>query len=60
MITTPSGAKEYYSLGVELVTYLQEKKSYWLAPVIFILLALSALTFFLEVSVLAPAIYSIF
>jgi hypothetical protein len=60
MITTPSGAKEYYSLGVELVTYLQEKKSYWLAPVIFILLALSALTFFLEGSVLAPAIYSIF
>jgi hypothetical protein len=45
---------------VELVTYLQEKKSYWLAPVIFILLALSALTFFLEGSVLAPAIYSIF
>ncbi|MEX5219297.1 MAG: DUF5989 family protein [Nitrospiraceae bacterium] len=60
MITTTTRAKEYYSLGIELATYLQEKKSYWLAPVIFILLALSALTFFLEGSVLAPAIYSIF
>ena len=60
MITTTTRAKEYYSLGIELATHLQEKKSYWLSPVIFILLALSALTFFLEGSVLAPAIYSIF
>ena len=60
MITTPARAKEYYSLSVELAAYLKEKKSYWLAPVIFILLVLSALTFFLEGSVLAPAIYSIF
>ena len=60
MITTPTRVKEYYSLGAELVMYLKETRSYWLAPVIFVLLALSALTFFLEGSVLAPAIYSIF
>ena len=40
--------------------YLKENKSYWLAPVIFVCLLLSALAFFLEGSVLAPAIYSIF
>ncbi|HET6675357.1 MAG TPA: DUF5989 family protein [Nitrospiraceae bacterium] len=60
MITAPTRVKEYYSLGAELVMYLKETRSYWLAPVIFVLLALSALTFFLEGSVLAPAIYSIF
>ena len=60
MITTPARVKEYYGLTAELTLYLKETKSYWLAPVIFVLLALSALTFFLEGSVLAPAIYSIF
>jgi hypothetical protein len=42
------------------VMFLTERKSYWLAPVIFVLLLLSALAFFLEGSVLAPAIYSVF
>lgn len=51
---------EYYALVSELLLYLREKKSYWLAPVIFVLLAFSALAFFLEGSVLAPAIYSVF
>lgn len=44
----------------EFTIYLKEKKSYWLAPIIFVLMALSALAFFLEGSVLAPAIYSVF
>jgi hypothetical protein len=48
------------SLIKEFVTYLSEKKSFWLAPLIFVLLLLSALAFFLEGSVLAPAIYAIF
>jgi hypothetical protein len=51
---------EYCALVSELSLYLREKKSYWLAPVIFVLLAFSALAFFLEGSVLAPAIYSVF
>ncbi len=59
MITSTSG-HVYYSLVAEFVMYLKERKSYWLAPVIFVLLLLSALAFFLEGSVLAPAIYSIF
>ncbi|MFI5247355.1 MAG: DUF5989 family protein [Nitrospirales bacterium] len=52
--------KEYYSLAEELMLYVKESQSYWLAPLIFVLLMLSALTFFLEGSVLAPAIYSVF
>ena len=51
---------DYYALVLEFSLYLREKKSYWLAPVIFVLLALSALAFFLEGSVLTPAIYSVF
>jgi hypothetical protein len=59
-MSTSTSMKDYYSLVAEFVTFLKESKSYWLAPVIFVLLLLSALAFFLEGSVLAPAIYSIF
>ena len=59
-MNTITRVHDYYSLITEFSTYLKEKKSYWLAPVIFVLLALSALAFFLEGSVLAPAIYSVF
>jgi Family of unknown function (DUF5989) len=52
--------KDYFSLIEEFTVYLKENKAYWLAPVIFVCLLLSALAFFLEGSVLAPAIYSIF
>ena len=57
---TSTRVNDYYSLGAEFVMFLKERKSYWLAPVIFVLLLLSALAFFLEGSVLAPAIYSVF
>ncbi|MCC2642562.1 MAG: uncharacterized protein K0S45_2975 [Nitrospira sp.] len=59
-MNTATRVKDYYSLVAEFSMYIKEKKSYWLAPVIFVLLALSALAFFLEGSVLAPAIYSVF
>ena len=59
-MSTYTRVKDYYSLGTEFVMFLTERKSYWLAPVIFVLLLLSALAFFLEGSMLAPAIYSVF
>jgi hypothetical protein len=59
-MNTATRGKDYSSLVAEFVMYLKESRSYWLAPVIFVLLLLSALAFFLEGSVLAPAIYSIF
>ena len=51
---------DYVTLVNELMIYLRENKSYWMAPVIFVCLLLSALAFFLEGSVVAPAIYAIF
>ena len=59
-MNTTTKMHSYYSLIAEFSMFLKETKSYWLAPVMFILLALSALAFFLEGSVLAPAIYSVF
>jgi hypothetical protein len=59
-LSTSTKAKDYYSLVSEFTAFVKENRSYWLAPVIFVLLLLSALAFFLEGSVLAPAIYSIF
>jgi hypothetical protein len=50
----------YFNLLKEFIGYLNERRSFWLAPLIFVLLLLSALAFFLEGSVLAPAIYAIF
>jgi len=52
--------QEYVQLYKEFLAYLQERKSYWLAPLIFVILMFATLAFFLEGSVLAPAIYSIF
>lgn len=59
-MNTIAKVKDYFSLIEEFAMYLKDNKSYWLAPVIFVCLLLSALAFFLEGSVLAPAIYSIF
>jgi hypothetical protein len=59
-MATDSSAKGYLGIVGEFIQFIGERKSYWLAPVIFVLLLLAALGFFLEGSVLAPAIYSIF
>jgi hypothetical protein len=55
-----SRVHDYSNLVKEFVVCLNERKSVWLAPLIFAILLLGALGFFLEGSVLAPAIYSIF
>ncbi len=59
-MTTMTRVNDYSGLIHEFVSCLRERKSAWLAPLIFAILLLSALGFFLEGSVLAPAIYSIF
>jgi len=55
-----SRAINYLGMVGEFIEFINQRKSYWLAPVIFALLLLGSLAFFLEGSVLAPAIYSIF
>ncbi len=59
-MTTIARVQDYSNLAKELWTLLSERRSTWLAPLIFAILLLGALGFFLEGSVLAPAIYSIF
>lgn len=44
----------------EWLAYFQERKSYWIAPLVFFILMLATLAFFLEGSVVAPAIYTFF
>ncbi|HJT21684.1 MAG TPA: DUF5989 family protein [Nitrospira sp.] len=55
-----AGVQEYSQLIQEFRSYLKERQSYWLAPLIFVILMFATLAFFLEGSVVAPAIYSIF
>lgn len=55
-----SKVHDYQELVVEFAHFVKERKSYWLAPLIFTLLMLATVAFFLEGSVVAPAIYSIF
>ncbi|MDK2743906.1 MAG: hypothetical protein H8K03_03410 [Nitrospira sp.] len=44
----------------ELIMFVQERKSYWLAPVVFVLLLLATLIYYVEGAAVAPFIYSIF
>lgn len=55
-----SRVQDCRDLIIEFTHFVKERKSYWLAPLIFILLMLATVAFFLEGSVVAPAIYSIF
>ena len=52
--------RELVSLMRDLWGFLKQRKSYWLAPLIFIILLLGILFFVLEGSVVAPVIYTIF
>jgi len=48
------------SLLKEFWEFLRVRKMYWLAPIIFILLALSLLIVFAQSSAVAPFIYTLF
>jgi len=52
--------KEYKELFAEMMIFIKHRKSYWLAPLIFILLLLGLVFFVLEGSVIAPLIYALF
>lgn len=53
-------ARNLIDLIQDLWDFLNQRKSYWLAPLIFILLLFGILFFILEGSVIAPVIYTIF
>jgi hypothetical protein len=48
------------SLLGEFWDFLSERKKWWLAPIVVMLVALGALIFFAQASALSPFIYTIF
>jgi len=48
------------SIALEFWQFLRVRKKYWLAPIIFMLLALGALIILTEGTALAPFIYALF
>jgi len=48
------------SIFKEFWEFILVRKKYWLAPVIFLLLGLSALIIFAQTSAVAPFIYTLF
>lgn len=58
---TPAAQEEVSdSIFSEFFLFLKEEKKWWLAPLVVVLLALSALIIFAEGSAIAPFIYTIF
>ena len=55
-----SNAREYVEVVKDLVVFIKERKAYWLAPVIFVLMLLGTLFFVLQGTVVAPMIYTVF
>jgi hypothetical protein len=48
------------SIAVEMWAFMRERKKWWLAPVILVLLLVGTLLIFAQGSALAPFIYTIF
>lgn len=44
----------------DLWAFMRERKKYWLAPIIIVMLLLGALIFFSQGSAVAPFIYTLF
>jgi hypothetical protein len=44
----------------EVWAYMNQRKKWWLAPVIFVMLFVGALLLFAQTSALAPFIYTVF
>jgi len=49
-----------FSLLAEFWAFLRVRKKWWLAPIVIMLVLLSALIFFTQGSAVAPFIYTIF
>jgi len=48
------------SIFLEFLAFLKERKKYWLAPIVIMLILLSALIVLTEGSAVAPFIYTLF
>jgi hypothetical protein len=55
-----SDAKVDFATARELLAFVWRGKSWWLTPIIVVVMLLSALVVFLESSAVAPLIYTLF
>jgi Family of unknown function (DUF5989) len=58
--TRPSTTRTNMSTSRELLSFIWNGKTWWLTPVVVVLIMLSFLVVFLETSALAPFIYALF
>jgi uncharacterized protein DUF5989 len=58
--TRPGTTRTNVSTSRELLSFIWNGKTWWLAPVVVVLIMLSFLVVFLETSALAPFIYALF
>jgi Family of unknown function (DUF5989) len=56
----PSTTRTNMSTSRELLSFIWNGKTWWLTPVVVVLIMLSFLVVFLETSALAPFIYALF
>jgi hypothetical protein len=49
-----------YQFIAEMWVFLRARKKLWLAPIIFVMIAIAALLFLAQGSVIAPFIYTLF
>ncbi len=56
----PSATRTNLSTSRELISFIWNGKTWWLTPIVVILIMLSFLVVFLETSALAPFIYALF
>ena len=49
-----------FDLLIDLWGFMKERKKFWLAPIIFIMLLLGGLIVLTQVSAIAPFIYTLF
>lgn len=47
-------------LGSDIIALMKERKAYWLAPIIIVLVLVGALIIFTQSSALSPFIYALF
>jgi Family of unknown function (DUF5989) len=56
----PSATRTNLSTSRELISFIWKGKTWWLTPIVVILIMLTFLVVFLETSALAPFIYALF
>jgi len=49
-----------FTIFLQFLSFLKQRKKYWLIPIVIILLLLGMLLIFAEGSVVAPLIYTLF